>query len=292
MSYGGVIVSLLAPDREGRLANLVLGFETFEEYARQTSYFGAIVGRYANRIANARFTLDGKTYRLTANDGSNHLHGGRTGFNRVLWRPEPLESGLRLRYTSPDGEEGYPGTVHAEVIYTISAKNELRVDYAATTDQATPINLTQHSYFNLAGTGDVLGSVLQINADAITPVDDKLIPTGALASVAGTPFDFRKPMPIGARRGGKYDHNYVLNRTGPGLAHAARVVEPLSGRTLDVFTTEPGMQLYTGRVTAFCLETQHYSDSPNRDNFPSTILRPGEQYRSQTVFAFGVRRSS
>jgi len=279
-------MSVLAPDRQGRRANVVSGFDTVEEYRDNPKYLGAIVGRCANRIANAQFTLDGKTYRLAANIGRDHLHGGLQGFDKRIWRAAAGASSLALRYLSPDGEEGYPGNLDVHVTYTVTERNELVVDYAATTDKATPVNLTQHSYFNLAGDGEVFGHLLQIDADAITPVNDSLIPTGEIQSVTGTDFDFRTLTPIGARRGGSYDHNFVL-RPGGG----ARVVDPASGRTLEVRTTEPGVQLYTGYRRGFCLETQHFPDSPNRANFPSPILRPGGQYRSQTIFAFGVRRS-
>ena len=321
-SYGGIIVSLLVPDRDGRRVDLVLGHDSLEEYIRDSSYVGAIVGRCANRIANARFTVDGQTYRLTANDGPNHLHGGRTGFDRVVWRAAPFRAhqaaGVALSYTSPEGEEGYPGNLDARVTYTLTHRNELMVEFRATTDRTSPVNLTQHTYFNLGGdgAGDILGHLLQINADLMTPVDEHLIPTGALAPVAGGPFDFRSLTPIGARittddeqlrRGRGYDHNFVLNQTGAGLVHAAQVVEPTSGRTLDVHTTEPGLQLYSGNHldgsligkagrayghrTGLCLETQHYPNSPNQPGFPSTLLRPGAQYRSRTVFAFGTTSS-
>jgi aldose 1-epimerase len=319
VSYGGIIVSLVLPDRKGHLADVVLGHDSLEQYVSDTSYFGAIIGRFANRIAGARFMVDGRSYRLTVNDGPNHLHGGRTGFDRVVWRVTPFRTGqaagLTLSYLSRDGEEGYPGNLDTRVRYTLTDRNELVVDFHATTDQATPVNLTQHTCFNLAGqgTGDILGHLLRINADAITPVDESLIPTGGLAAVAGGPFDFRTLTRIGSRiasddeqlrRGRGYDHNFVLNRTGPGLAHAARVVEPMSGRTLDVYTTEPGLQFYSGNFidgrvpgkagrtygprAGFCLETQHFPDSPNHPEFPSTLLRPGEAYSTRTVFAFGV----
>lgn len=274
-------MSLLVPDRNGRQANVVLGFDSPEGYRDNPRYLGAIIGRYANRIANARFTLDGKTYRLAANNGSNHLHGGRTGFDKVVWRAACGASTLELSYTSPDGEEGYPGTVDVRVTYTLTDRNELVVDYCATTDKATPINLTQHSYFNLAGDGDVSDHLLQIDADAISGVDENLIPTGVTAPVAGTPFDFRTLTRIGDRRDGNYDHNFVLNG-------GVRVVEPKSGRMLALRTTEPGMQLYTGYKRGVCLETQHFPDSPNRAGFPSTILRPGAEYRSRTAFTFGI----
>jgi aldose 1-epimerase len=324
-TYGGIILSLSVPDRDGRVADVVLGHDSLEEYISDSSYFGAIIGRFGNRIANARFTVDGKTYRLAANDGPNHLHGGRTGFDRVVWRGAPFSTdgaaGVVLNYTSPDGDEGYPGTVDARVTYTLTDRNELVVDFLATTDAPTPVNLTQHSYFNLAGGGpsagggDILGHELMITADSYTPVDSTLIPTGEIVPVAGTAFDFRTPTAIGERIGnpdrqleyaGGYDHNFVLRRSGPELVHAARVVEPVTGRTLDVSTTEPGLQFYSGNFldgsiagkgghpychrSGFCLETQHFPDSPNQPRFPSTILRPGQVYRSQTVFAFGVQR--
>jgi aldose 1-epimerase len=318
-NFGGIIVSLLVPDRAGDLADVVLGYDSLEGYLHDSRYLGGIVGRFANRIANARFTVDGTTYQLAANEGPHHLHGGFKGFNKVVWHPAPLRTdrtaGLTLSHTSPDGTEGYPGTLNARVTYTLTDRNELIVDYLATTDQATPINLTQHSYFNLtgAGAGKVLDHLLQINADSMTPVDESLIPTGAIVPVAGGPFDFRAPTSIGARigaddeqlhRGHGYDHNFVLNRRGPGLVHAARLVDPVSGRTLDIHTTEPGLQFYSGNFldgrgigkggrlyghrAGLCLEPQHYPDSPNRPGFPATILRPGSEYRSQTVFVFGI----
>jgi aldose 1-epimerase len=324
--YGGTIVSLSVPDRDGNMADVVLGHDSLEEYIEDSNYFGAIIGRFANRIANGRFALDGKTYRLATNNGPNHLHGGRTGFDRLVWRAAPFctdnAAGIALSHTSPDGEEGYPGNLDVGVMYTLTDRNELVVDFLATTDQATPVNLTQHSCFNLTGdgAGDILGHLLRINADLMTPVDEKLIPTGEMAQVAGGPFDFSMLTAVGSRiaaddeqlrRGRGYDHNFVLNRgKEAGLVQAAQVVEPESGRTLDVYTTEPGLQFYSGnaigsgdsangRVTGkanrmygpragLCLETQHYPDSPNQPGFPSTILRPGAQYRSRTVFAFGV----
>jgi aldose 1-epimerase len=317
VTYGGIIVSLSVPDRHGRSADVVLGHDSLEEYLSDSSYFGAIIGRFANRIAGARFTVDGKSYRLAANDGPNHLHGGRTGFDRVVWRAAPFRTGhaagVALSYTSPNGEEGYPGNLDARVRYALTDRNELVVDFLATTDQATPVNLTQHTCFNLNGAGDVLGHLLWINADLMTPIDENLIPTGAVAPVAGGPFDFRTPTAIGARigtddeqlrRGRGYDHNFALKREHPGLVRAAQVVEPISGRTLDVYTTEPGLQFYSGNFIdgrvigkagrvygprgGLCLETQHFPDSPNQPGFPSTILRPGARYRSRTVFTFGV----
>ena len=322
ITYGGIIVSLKVPDRQGRLDDIVLGYDALGGYVTNNSpYFGAIIGRYGNRIARGRFTLDGKAYALAANNGPHHLHGGVRGFDKVVWRAEPVSSpdgaAVAFSRTSPEGEEGYPGALAVRVIYTLTTANELRVDYVATTDRPTVVNLTQHSYFNLAGQGsrDILEHQLQIDADRYTPVDATLIPTGELAAVEGTPLDFRSPTAIGARiddphpqirNGLGYDHNFVLTRSEPGLAHAARVLDPSTGRTLDVATTEPGMQFYSGnfldgsitgksgrvyrRRYGFCLETQHYPDSPNQPAFPSTTLRPGEQYRSQTVFTFGVMR--
>jgi len=315
LTYGGIIVSLSVPDRDGRQDDVVLGHSSLDGYISDSSYFGAIIGRFGNRIANARFTVDGTSYRLAANDGPNHLHGGRTGFDRVVWRAAPIPGGIELSHTSPDGEEGYPGNLDVTVTYSLTDQNALVVDFLATTDRTTPVNLTQHSCFNLAGdrAGDVLGHLLWINADLMTPLDGRLIPTGGFATVADTPFDFRTLTAVGARiaaddeqlhRAGGYDHNFVLNREKPGLIHAARVVEPMSGRTLDVHTTEPGLQFYSGNFidgripgkagrvyrprAGLCLETQHFPDSPNQPAFPSTILRPGGQYRSRTVFAFGV----
>ncbi len=320
ITYGGTITSLKFRTVPGRMGDVVLGFDRLDGYLKDPPYFGAIIGRYGNRIGKAQFTLDGKTYTLAANNGPNHLHGGVKGFDKVIWHAEPIESaegvGVAFTRTSPDGEEGYPGNLTVRVSYLLTDRNELIVEYHATTDKATPVNLTQHSYFNLAGegSGDILGHLLSINADRYTPVDDTLIPTGQLALVQGTPFDFRKPTAIGARineddpqlkNGQGYDHNWVLNRTtGNGLQLAARVVEPKTGRTLEIRTTEPGIQFYSGnfldgtitgksghvyeRRSGFCLETQHYPDSPNKPAFPSTILRPGQEYSTKTVFTFGV----
>ncbi|HKW39847.1 MAG TPA: aldose epimerase family protein [Gemmatimonadales bacterium] len=307
--YGGIIMSILAPDREGRLANVVLGHDSPEEYRKNPHHLGAIIGRVAGRIAGARFTLDGTTYQLPANLGQHHLHGGR-GFDQVVWRavpfrastPAPRASGVALDYTSPDGEEGYPGTLSAHVNYTLTHQNELIVDYRATTDRATPVNLTQHSYFNLAGRGDILGHLLQIDADKMLLMNEAVMPTGQIVAVAGTPFDFRTPSAVGARiaqpdeqlrRAGGYDHSFVLETRGLEPVHAARVVEPSSGRTLDVSTTEPSVHFYSGNGigrAGLCLETQHFPDSPNRPEFPSIILRPGREYRSRTIFAFAVAR--
>jgi aldose 1-epimerase len=319
ITYGAIIQAIRVPDRRGRLADVTLGFDSLPGYLGDSPYFGAVVGRYANRIARGRFTLEGQTYRLATNNGPNSLHGGVKGFDKVVWRARSFQRGdsvgVTFEHTSPDGDEGYPGTLHVSVTYTLTPDDELVVDYSASTDKPTPVNLSQHSYFNLAGqgSGDIVGHRLTIEADRYTPVDSTLIPTGELAPVAGTPFDFRQPTAIGARieqpdpqlRYGKgYDHNYALNRAGPGLVHAARVLEPGSGRTLDISTTEPGMQFYSGNFldgsirgkgghvyghrSALVLETQHFPDSPNHPNFPSTILRPGEELRSRTVFAFGV----
>lgn len=321
ITYGAIIVSLRAPDRAGRMDDIVLGHDSLAGYLRGSPYFGAIVGRYANRIAKGRFTLDGETYQLATNNGPNHLHGGIKGFDKVVWRAAPFQNdsgvGVVFTHTSPDGDEGYPGTLAARVRYTLTDGNELIVDYHATTDRATPVNLTQHTYFNLAGDGrrDMLAHELWINADSFTPVDSTLIPTGEVAAVEGTPFDFRTPTAIGARIGadvqqvrfgGGYDHSFVLRKEDAVLTHAARVVEPSTGRTLDVYTTEPGLQFYSGNFLdgsitgksgrvyrhryGLCLETQHFPDSPNQPRFPSTILRPGQEYHSRTAFRFGVQR--
>ena len=317
ISYGGIITSIRVPDRAGAMGDVVLGFDRLDGYLGVHPYFGTIVGRYGNRIAGGRFTLDGRTYTLATNNGPNHLHGGKVGFDKAVWTGAPAAAGagVTFTHTSPDGDEGYPGALKTTVTYTLTDRNELVVEYLATTDKATPVNLTQHTYFNLAGSGDILGHELTLDADRYTPVDATLIPTGALAPVAGTPFDFRKATAVGARidqaheqlkNGQGYDHNFVLNGTPGVLRHAARLVDPKSGRTLDVSTTEPGVQFYSGnfldgtlkgkggqayqRRAGLCLETQHYPDSPNKPQFPSSILRPGQEYRSKTVFAFGVMR--
>jgi aldose 1-epimerase len=319
ITYGGIITSLRAPDRQGRLADVVLGYRDLGFYLAASPYFGCLVGRYGNRIARGRFILDGRTFDLATNDGPNHLHGGRRGFDKVVWDGQPLETkdgtGVVFSYSSADGEEGYPGTLRVRVCYTLSEANEVVFEYSATTDRPTHVNLTQHSYFNLAGegSGDVLGHELLLDADGYTPVDATLIPTGEEAPVAGTPFDFRSPVAIGARIGEAhpqlehglgYDHNFVLAGAGGALRRAARVVEPKSGRTLEVHTTEPGVQFYSGNRldgtlrgksgqpygprAGFCLETQHFPDSPNQPAFPSTVLRPGAEYRTKTVLTFGV----
>jgi aldose 1-epimerase len=318
ITYGGIITSINVRDRDGRRADVVLGHDTLADYLRDDSYFGAIIGRYANRIGGSRFAIDGQTYSLSANDGRNSLHGGFRGLDKVVWNAQAIEAeraaAVRLSHTSPDGDGGYPGALSVSVVYAFNDRGELAIDYEATTDKPTVVNLTNHSYFNLSGegSGDVLGSVLTLYADRYTPVDEELIPTGAIESVDGTPLDFRTPTAIGARiRDARlielakgYDHNFVLNRGGAGEVKAAEVFDPRSGRVLEVFTTEPGVQLYlanhqdgnvgkAGHVynqyAAFCLETQHYPDSPNKQQFPSTILRPGETYRSRTVYAFSVR---
>ncbi len=319
LTFGGIIRTLRTRDRRGLLDDIVLGFDTLGPYAAKTTYLGSLVGRYSNRIARGRFTLDGHAYMLATNNGPNHLHGGVNAWNRALWDAELFETGDRagivFRYTSPDGEEGYPGTVHAEVTYTLGDGNDLVVDYRASTDKATVVNLTQHSYFNLAGhmAPDILEHDLVLDADRFLPVDDTLIPTGELLPVAGTPFDFRDRTRIGARiddadpqlrRGEGYDHTFVVQRGAEGLVRAAFVADPRTGRTLEVRTTEPGVQFYSGnhldgtlvgkggRVytprAAFCLETQHYPDSPNHAAFPSTVLRPGDEDRSTTIFTFGA----
>jgi len=320
-AYGGIVTSLTLPDRAGRMADVVLGFDALDGYLTPAPYFGALIGRYGNRIAKGRFRLGDAEYVLATNNGANHLHGGVRGFDKVVWSAEPGAAkdgpSLRLRYASRDGEEGYPGTLTATVVYTLTESGDLRIEYAATTDKPTVVNLTHHSYFNLAGhaAGDILGHELTIDADRFTPVDAGLIPTGELKSVAGTPFDFRKPTPIGARiavddpqlaAGQGYDHNFVLNRRGPGLQLAARVREPKSGRVMAVLTTEPGIQFYTGNFldgtlvgkggaryakrSGFCLETEHFPDSPNQPSFPSTRLDPGQKYETTTVYRFSVER--
>ncbi len=321
-NYGGIVTELWTPDRDGRLGDIVLGFDTLEEYLeKKPPYFGAIIGRYGNRIGKGRFTLDGKTYTPATNDGENHLHGGVKGFDKVVWDAEPFRTnkavGLRLRYLSKDMEEGYPGNLDTTVTYTLTNDNELRIDYKATTDKPTVVNLTNHSYFNLdgQGNGSILDQQLMINADAFTPVDSGLITTGEIRPVKGTPMDFTRPTPIGARvddpdqqlkYGGGYDHNWVLNKKKPGeMTLAARVVGPDSGRVMEVWTEEPGVQFYCGNFLdgtlvgkdgkaynhryGFCLETQHFPDSPNKPSFPSVVLRPGETYETTTIHKFSVK---
>ena len=319
MTYGGIIVSMRVPDRKGKLADVVLGHDDFDGYLVNPPYFGAIVGRYANRIANGTFTLDGVKYTLPKNDGQNTLHGGLIGFNKVIWDAKEFKNekgvGVAFNYLSKDGEEGFPGNLKVKVSYTLTNENQLIIDYEATTDKATPINLTQHTYFNLAGegNGDILGHEVMLNADRFTPADKTLIPTGEIRPVKGTPLDFTTPATIGSRIndnyeqlviGHGYDHNFVIKRKDNSLTLAARAREPNSGRVLEVYTTEPAVQLYSGNFLdgtivgkqghaykkrdGFCLETQHFPDSPNHPDFPSTILRPGTTFRSQTVFKFSA----
>ncbi len=311
-NYGGRIVSLKVPDRNGAMGDVVAGFTTLDGYLNTNPYFGAVVGRYANRIGHAEFKLDGILYKLAKNNGNNALHGGLRGFDKVVWTAHEMpDGGLELTYLSRDGEEGYPGNCRVTVRYHLTDANELRIEYSATTDKDTVINLSNHSYFNLKGSGDILGHVLTLNADRFTPVDAGLIPTGELRPVADTPFDFRKPTAIGARIGqddaqlkfGKgYDMNYVLNKRGVELSLAARVEEPSSGRVMEVWTTQPGVQFYTsnnldgtlkgkgGQVytarSMLCLETQHFPDSPNEPRFPSTELKPGMEFKSTTIYRF------
>lgn len=318
ISYGGILVSLKVPDRIGTPADVVAGFDTLNGYLLPSDpYFGALIGRYANRIANGTFTLDGVRYTLAKNNGPNSLHGGLRGFDKVVWTARPLgDQSVQLTYLSKDGEEGYPGNLSVTVVYTLTANNELKIDYTATTDKDTVVNLTNHSYFNLAGqgVGDILGQTVTINADRFAPVDKTLIPTGELRAVAGTPFDFRTPHRIGDRinvqdeqlmYGQGYDHNFVLNRTGTGLQLAGSVTDPNSGRKMDVLTTQPGLQFYTGnqldgtihgkngavygKRSLFALETQHFPDSPNQPSFPSTELKPGQTYHETTIYRFGTQ---
>ncbi|HUR08975.1 MAG TPA: aldose epimerase family protein [Nonomuraea sp.] len=319
LTYGGILQSIEVPDSRGRLADVALGFDDLSDYVKQSPYFGCITGRYANRIAKGRFTLDGKTYQLATNDGPNHLHGGNKGFDKRVWQAEPFRRhnsvGLALTYTSPNGEEHYPGTLRTKVVYTLTDDNQIRMDYRATTSRPTVVNLTNHTYFNLRGesNGRILGHEMQINASHYTPVDKTLIPTGKIARLGGTPLDFREPTAIGDRvnsknqqivRGGGYDHNYVLDSRGHGLELAAKVVEPDSGRVLEVITDQPGLQFYSGNFldgtlrgtsghlypkrSGFALESQHFPDSPNHENFPSTVLRPGDIYRTTTIYAFST----
>ncbi len=318
-NYGAIVTSLEVPDREGNLEDVVLGYESLESYLEATPYFGAIVGRYGNRIAAGRFELDGTEYTLARNNGANHLHGGLEGFDKVLWEAAPFanedEAGVSLTYVSADGEEGYPGNLRVVVTYALTDANELRVDYVATTDRPTVLNLTHHGYFNLAGhaSGDILGHDLMLAADRFTPVDQGLIPTGELRPVDGTPMDFRTPVPIGQRIGqddeqlrfgGGYDHNWVLTDYDGSLQLAARLSHSGTGRVMEVWTTEPGVQFYSGNFldgsnigkggavyqhrNGLCLETQHFPDSPNRPEFPSTVLRPRERYQTTTVYQFLV----
>ena len=319
-NYGGIVTSLRVPDRNGKLDDIVLGFDNLDAYLKGHPYFGAIIGRYGNRIAKGRFTLHGVEYKLAVNNGENHLHGGTKGFDKVVWNAKPRKvangAALELTYLNKDGEEGYPGNLSVKVVYTLTNANELKIDYSATTDKDTVVNLTHHSYFNLAGqgNGDILNHRLFVNAARFTPTDAGSIPTGELRSVRGTPFDFTRATTIGARinqdyeqlRLGKgYDHNFVLNGKIGTLRRVARVSESTSGRAMEVWTTEPGMQLYSGNFLdgtltgkdgkvyqqryGFCLETQHYPDSPNKPKFPTTVLRKGDRYHTITIYKFSVR---
>ncbi|HXQ81191.1 MAG TPA: aldose epimerase family protein [Opitutaceae bacterium] len=314
ITYGAAITELDVPDRGGKLGDVVLGFDNLAQYVKDSPCFGAVVGRVANRIAKGRFVLDGKTYNLAINDGQNTLHGGIKGFDKIVWTAEAAEApggpAVIFRHTSPDGDEGFPGTLKVRMTYTLTNANELRIDYEATTDKATPVNLTNHSYFNLACKGDILGHVLQLKAGRYTPADSGLIPTGAIESVAGGPLDFTKGKPIG-RDIGKlsgmrgYDNNFEIDGGGRDLVLAARVIEPVSGRAIEVLTDQPGVQLYTSNSfngslvgkygmafplhAGLCLETQHYADSVNEPGFPSTILRPGETFRSTTIYRFSAK---
>lgn len=319
-NYGATLVALKVPDREGQFDDVLLGYDTLEGYRQSTFYVGSIIGRYANRIAKGRFTLNGREYKLAVNNGENSLHGGLKGFDKVVWKAKLLATrtgaSLELTYLSGDGEEGYPGNLSVRVVYTLTESNELRIDYSATTDQDTVVNLTNHAYFNLAGqgNGDILKHNLTIYADRFLPSDEKAIPTGELRSVAGTPFDFRSAKPIGARIaqdeeqlkfGNGYDHTFVIRGRAGVLRRAAMASEPSTGRSMEVWTTEPGMQLYTGNYLestmvgkggkrygqrqGFCLETQHFPDSPNKPSFPTTVLRRGGRFNSTTIYKFAAR---
>jgi aldose 1-epimerase len=316
MTYGGTLVSLWAPDRTGKFGDVILGMDDVASYEKGTAYFGALIGRYGNRIGKATFKLDGATYKLPANDNGNTLHGGTKGFDKRVWTAKPGDGAtLELAYVSKDGEEGFPGTLTTKVVYSLTDKNELKIDYSATTDTTTVANLTNHTYFNLAGPGEgtILNHEVMINADRYTPVDSGLIPTGELKAVKGTPFDFTKSTGIGARidqndeqlKFGKgYDHNWVLNKGAGGLTKAAEVHESKTGRVMEVWTTEPALQFYTGNFLdgtlkgkgksfphrgAFCMETQHYPDSPNKPAFPTTTLKPGQTYQTTTIYRFSAK---
>lgn len=316
--FGGIITEIHAPDRNGKLADVTLGFDSIDAYVNDSAYFGGLIGRFGNRIANGRFVIDGETCQLSVNDGAHHLHGGQGGFHKVKWDAFTLKlpqaAGLVLRYVSADGEQGYPGRLTVTATYQLTEANELRVRYHAITDKPTPVNMTQHTYFNLAGTGNILGHELTIFGDRYTPVDRTLIPRGTQLPVEVTPFDFRTARAIGAAidedheqigYGRGYDHNYVLNHSGDNAcALAARVCDPASGRVLELFTQEPGLQFYSGNFldgslsgknrrleyrSGFCLEPQHFPDSPNQASFPNTILRPGEEYRTESIYRFSVQ---
>ncbi len=318
-NYGGLVVSLKVPDRNGQMGDVVLGYDTLADYIKDTPYFGAMIGRYGNRIAKGKFTLDGKEYTLAVNNGPNALHGGLKGFDKVVWTPKvlllPEGAALELRYVSKDGEEGYPGTLSVVAVYALTDDNALKLEYTATTDKDTVVNLTQHSYFNLAGKGDILSHEVMMPASKFTPVDSTLIPTGELRPVDGTPFDFRKPTAIGARIkqddeqlkfGNGYDHNWVMDKPMGQLGLMARVYEPTTGRVLEVISTEPGLQFYSGNFldgsnkgkggwvyqfrNGFCMEPQHYPDSPNQPKFPSVVLKPGQTYKNTIIFKFSVQK--
>ncbi|MFZ0827758.1 MAG: aldose epimerase family protein [Verrucomicrobiia bacterium] len=320
MTYGGIVQSLKIPDQHGKFDDVVLGYDTLDGYLTNSPYFGALVGRYGNRIGGGKFTLEGKTYTLATNNGPNSLHGGLKGFDKVVWQAKPWVTtdgpSLELNYVSKDGEEGFPGNLKVTAVYTLTDSNELRLEYTATTDQPTLCNLTHHSYFNLAGqgNGDILGETVYINANATTPVDDSLIPTGEIKPVDGTPFDFRQPTAIGARInsddeqikfGHGYDHNWVINKPAGQLGLMARASDPASGRIMEVWSTEPGLQFYTGnfldgsiigkdgkvyqRRFALCMEPHHYPDSPNKPQFPTTELKPGETYHNTIIYKFSVQ---
>ena len=310
ITFGGYVTSLQVPDNNGKSADIVLGYDSLEQYVNDSAYLGALVGRYANRIAKGKFTLKGVEYTLAKNNGPNHLHGGIKGFHRVVWNAQPVKDpagdSLKLTYLSKDGEEGFPGNLSCSAIYTLTNNDELKISYEATTDKTTIVNLTSHCYFNLAGhdSGDILSHELMVNADNYTPADETLIPTGQIAPVKGGDVDFTKPAIIGARIAdvpGGYDHNFVLNNKKDTLGLAARVYEPKSGRIMEIYTTEPGIQFYSGNFldgsakgkgsvynkhNGFCLETQHFPDSPNKPNFPSVVLNPGEKYKHLTVHKF------
>jgi aldose 1-epimerase len=315
ITYGGIVISLKVPDQSGKSADVVLGYDSLDGYLAKGPYFGAIIGRYGNRIAGGKFTLDGKTYSIPPNDGPNALHGGPRGFDKVVWKAKQIPHGIELSHVSPDGDQGFPGTLSAVVRYTLNGK-DLKIEYLATTDKNTVLNLTNHSYFNLAGqgNGDILKHQVKLNAERFTPVNDVLIPTGELATVEGAPLDFRKSTAVGARinddneqlrRGKGYDHNWVLDSGGGKLAEAAEVYEPTTGRVMQVWTDQPGVQFYTGNFldgtitgkdgkvyqqrSALCLETQHFPDSPNHPNFPSTELKPGQKYHTVTIYRFSSR---
>ena len=318
-SYGGIVTTLKVPDKNGKFGDVVLGYDTLAEYIKETPYFGCLVGRYGNRIAKGKFTLNGKTYKLAVNNGPNALHGGLKGFDKVVWQAKAYLTAngpsLELAYLSKDGEEGYPGNLSVKAVYTLTEDNGLRLDYTATTDKDTVVNLTQHSYFNLAGKGDILSHVVYLNSEKFTPVDSTLVPTGELRPVDGTPFDFRQPTAIGARVnqtdeqikfGGGYDHNWVINKPMGELGLQARVTEPITGRVLEVLSTEPGLQFYCGNFldgklkgkggwvyrhrNGFCMEPQHYPDSPNQPNFPSVVLKPGQVYKNTIIYRFSVQK--